>query len=81
MGDSNLDFGQGWYSLQNYLKTHPDVQIIGDKPQDGKFVIGVSDYLNLKNDNKYYWLYNLKPTTQINHCFLLFDVMTNELKK
>lgn len=79
MADSNLDFGQGWYSLEKYLKTHTDVQIIGDNPQDGKFVIGVSDYLNLKNDNKYSWLYNLKPITQIDHCFLLFEVKSIDL--
>ena len=75
MADSNLDFGQGWYSLEKYLKSHPDVHIIGDKPMPGKFVIGVSDYLDLKNDHKYYWIYGLKPSRQINHCFLVFDVM------
>jgi 4-amino-4-deoxy-L-arabinose transferase-like glycosyltransferase len=73
MADSNLDFGQGWYALQKYLKSHPDVSIVTDKPQSGKFVIGVNDYLDLKNDHKYFWMYNLKPVSHINHCFLLFD--------
>jgi len=76
MADSNLDFGQGWYTLQQYLKSHPDIQIIGDKPQDGKFVIGVNDYLDLKNNNKYYWLYNVKPAKHIDHCFLLIQYAT-----
>jgi 4-amino-4-deoxy-L-arabinose transferase-like glycosyltransferase len=73
MADSNLDFGQGWYTLEKYLKTHPDVQIVTTEPKQGKFVIGVNDYLNLKNDNKYSWVYNLKPVGQVDHCFLLFD--------
>ena len=73
MADSNLDFGQGWYALQKYLKAHPDVYIVSDNAGGSKFVIGVNDYLNLKNDYKYYWVSKLKPVAQINHCFLLFD--------
>src|SRR6185436_480198 len=48
MADSNLDFGQGWYALKEYLKHHPDVQIVTPEPKQGKFVIGVNDYLDLK---------------------------------
>jgi len=73
MADSNLDFGQGWYVLVKYLKAHPDVNIADYTVRDSKFVIGVNDYLNLKNDYKYTWMYKLKPVGHINHCFLLFD--------
>lgn len=73
MADSNLDFGQGWYALQEYLKKDPDVQVITAEPKQGKFVIGVNDYLDLKGDHKYPWIYSIKPDEQINHCFLLFD--------
>jgi hypothetical protein len=74
MADSNLDFGQGWNRLEKYLKAHPDVRIIGTKPEQGKFVIGVNDYLDLKGDHKYLWLYDVKPDKQINHCFLLITI-------
>ena len=74
MADSNLDFGQGWYSLQKYLKSHPDVRIISTKPEQGKFVIGVNDYLDLKGDHKYSWIYDVIPDEQINHCFLLLTI-------
>ena len=73
MADSNLDFGQGKYALDKYLKAHPDVLIVNDNAAGSKFVIGVNDYLNLKNDYKYYWVSKLKPVGQVNHCFLLFD--------
>ena len=73
MASSNLDFGQGWYSLEKYLKAHPDVQIITTEAKQGKFVIGVNDYLDLRGDHKYSWIYDLKPDKQINHCFLLFN--------
>ena len=71
MADSNLDFGQGGYALEKYLKSHPEVRIIGTKPEQGKFVIGVNDYLDLNGDHKYSWVYDVKPDEQIDHCFLL----------
>ena len=71
MADSNLDFGQGWYALEKYLKSHPEVRVIGTKPEQGKFVIGVNEYLDLNGDHKYSWVYDVKPDEQIDHCFLL----------
>src|SRR6185436_610284 len=50
IADSNLDFGQRWDALKEYLKHHPDVQIVTPEPKQGKFVIGVNDYLDLKGD-------------------------------
>jgi len=73
MADSNLDFGQGVYALEKYLNSHPDVYVADTTTGGGKFAVRVNDYLNLKNDNKYPGLYNLKPIGHINHCFLLFD--------
>lgn len=73
MADSNLDFGQGVYALEGYLRSHPDVYVADTTARGGKFAIRVNDYLNLKNENKYSWTSNLKPSGQINHCFLLFD--------
>src|SRR5258705_13466657 len=74
MADSNLDFGQGKYALEKYLKEHPDVQIITTQPGSGNFVIGVNDYLDLKGDHKYSRIYDVIPDGQINHCFLLVIV-------
>ncbi len=74
MADSNLDFGQGWYALEKYRKENPDVQVISPEPKQGTFVIGVNDYLDLKGDHKYSWVYSIKPDEQINHCFLLIRI-------
>jgi len=75
MADSNLDFGQGKYALEKYLRKHPDVQIIGAQPgKRGNFVIGVNDYLDLNGDHKFSWIYGVIPDRQINHCFLLVIV-------
>lgn len=74
MADSNIDFGQGWYALERYLKEHTDVQIITPDSKPGIFVIGINDYLDLKGNQQYSWIYNVKPDDQINHCFLLFRI-------
>ena len=71
MADSNLDFGQGWVSLKKYLAEHPDVHIVPADFKPGKFVIGVNDYLDLKGDHRYSWVYDIVPEGQIDHCFLL----------
>lgn len=80
MADSNLDFGQGWYALNKYLDAHPDVRLMGGTPEEGKFVIGVNYYLDLKGKNEFYWAHNLRPVAQINHCFLLFYVTAADIK-
>lgn len=74
MADSNLDFGQGWQSLRKYLADHPDVHIVPADFKPGKFVIGVNDYLDLKGDHRYSWVYDIAPDGQIDHCFLLLIV-------
>lgn len=81
MADSNLDIGQGIYSLEKYLRSHPDVSVIPKTPQKGKFVIGINDYLNLKGNNAYSWIYPYKPISHVDHCFLLFDVTDTDLNK
>ena len=81
MADSNLDFGQGWNSLETYLKAHPDVRLAATMPEEGKFVIGVNDYLGLREKNDYRWIQKMKPTENVNHCFLLFDVKEADLYK
>lgn len=79
MADSNLDFGQGWYAVKKYLAANPEVRLISNTPEEGKFVIGVNYYLDLKGEHDFPWIYDLKPVTQIGHCFLLFEVKSSDL--
>jgi len=74
MADSNLDFGQAKYDLEKYLKEHPDDQVITSEYKQGTFVIGVNDYLDLKDDHKYSWLSKYEPDEQIDHAYLLFRI-------
>jgi hypothetical protein len=76
MGDSNLDFGQGWIAFEKYKKKHPEIQLVTETPEwkQGTFVIGVNDYLDLKGDHKYSWISVVKPDDQISHCFLIIRI-------
>jgi hypothetical protein len=81
MADSNIDYGQGYFFIQNYLRSHPDTRFADTLPAAGKFVIGINDYLDLQRTNKYAWLRNVEPVGQVAHCYLLLDVTPASLKK
>ena len=76
MADSNIDYGHGWFALNKYLKLHPDTKLAGEKPETGKIVIGVNDYLDLNNTNKFNWLKQYSPVGHVNFCFLLFNIQS-----
>lgn len=82
MADSNLDYRQGNKWLATYLNDNPDVKLPGSVPVPGKLIIGVNDYLNLDQTNRYEWLKrNFKPVGHFKHCFLLFEVGESELQE
>lgn len=76
MADSNLDYGQGNFSINNYLQKHKDVQLADTVAKAGKFVLGVNDYVDIYSSGKYGWLKKFEPVDHINHCYLLFNVTT-----
>lgn len=79
--DSNLDFGQGWFTIEQYLKNHPDTKLAGTEPAAGKFVLGINDYLDLNQTGEYSWLSKFNPDAHVDHCFLLFKIRTEDLHK
>ena len=79
--DSNLDFGQGWFTIEQYLKKHPDVKLASEEPAAGKFAVGINDFLDLNRTGKYAWLSKFKPDSHIRHCFLLFTIRPEDLTK
>jgi hypothetical protein len=81
MADSNLDYGQGNFSIESYLQKHKDVQLADTVAKTGKFVLGVNDYVDIYGSGKYGWLKNFEPVAHINHCYLLFNVTTVAVDK
>ena len=81
MADSNIDYGQGWFMMEKYLKNHPDVQLADTIAGKGKFAIGLNDYLDINGKHQYSWLSKFKPVAHIDHCFLLFNITDEDLKR
>jgi len=81
MGDSNLDFGQGYYMAKKYLLHHPDTHFADTLPATGKQLIRVSDYLDLENEHKYEWIKKFTPSGQVAHSYLLFDIKPADIEK
>ncbi len=82
MADSNIDFGQGGYWLNQYLKENPDVKIPSTMPDVGTFIIGVNEFLDLNDKHQCEWLTkNFTPVSHLRHCFLIFKISEAELKQ
>jgi hypothetical protein len=80
MADSNIDFRQSYFLLEKYLKSHPDVKWAPKKPQPGKFIIGINEYLNLNNGTNT-WLREFIPIRQVHHSYLLFQITEKDFKE
>jgi len=82
MSDTNLDYGQGQFWLEDYLKKHPDVKIADSLPGTGKLIIGVNEFLDIYDRHNYDWLNkNFEPTAHFKHCFLIFNIRENDLRE
>ena len=80
IASSNIDFGQGGLYIAAYLERNPQVKWAPLKPATGEFVIGINEYLDLRGTGNYAWLRNFEPTSQVDHCYLLFSVTADALK-
>lgn len=81
MADCNLDFGQCEFAIKKYLSQHVDVKLADSIPRPGKFVLGVNYYLDIYDNNKLGWLKHFRPIGHIDHCYLLFEVKEEDLKR
>jgi 4-amino-4-deoxy-L-arabinose transferase-like glycosyltransferase len=80
MGGSNIDYGQGNYWLKEYLDANPEVKIPSSKPEAGKFIMGVKNFLDLNEKHTYDWLnQNFKPVAHFKYCYLIFDISKESL--
>ncbi len=79
LASTNIDHGQCGYSLKKYLNSHPEVKLPTNKPEEGVFIIGINNYLDLKGTGQYRWLQNFEPYEHVNHCYLLFKVTDADL--
>ena len=82
MADSNLDYEQALEYRDRYLAEHPEMKYAPPTPAAGRFLIRVSDLLDLKNEGKYQWLRtNFEPDDHLVFTYLIFDISEEDLRQ
>ena len=80
LSDSNVDWGQSGYVVQDYVRTHPDVNTEPPDarlhPSPGRYVVGASYWqgLGLGDPGVYEWFRHREPDAVLNYSHLIFDV-------
>jgi 4-amino-4-deoxy-L-arabinose transferase-like glycosyltransferase len=85
LADSNLDWGQGKYYLQDYMTSHPDAVYTPDRVMSGQLILSANDLVGVStigNPDKYKWLRdNFQPTGTIAYEYLVFDISPQALQQ
>lgn len=74
VGHANLDINQGFLAARRYLSIHPDVQVLRDQPAKGKYLVGVSDYLDIWNTGKFDWIRKYPVSGEVAFTWLIIEV-------
>ena len=79
LASANIDYGQCNFALKRYMASHPEIKWPEIMPAPGYFILGINDYLDLKETGKYGWLKTFEPYDHVDHCYLLFKVNEEDL--
>jgi hypothetical protein len=81
LSDSNLNWGQGKYYLQDYLSRHPDAVYEPEKVESGLIVMSPDDLVGVTDDpQKFAWLrQNFEPIDTVADVYLIYDVTPQAL--
>jgi hypothetical protein len=81
LSDSNLNWGQGKYYLQEYLSTHPETVYEPDKVESGLIVVSPDNLVGVTEDpHKFAWLReNFEPIDTVADVYLVYDVSPQAL--
>ncbi len=81
LADSNIDWGQSEYYLQEYLETHPDSIVEPSDPTSGHIIVGVNLLVGAReNPEQYRWLRsNFDPIDHIAYSYLVYEVNPEDL--
>jgi hypothetical protein len=83
LADSNVDWNQGKYDLDQYLADHPEADFAPKGPKPGLVVVGVNDLVGVTaRPAKYGWLRrNFIPVDTIVNEFLIYRISDQEYAK
>ncbi len=82
LADSNLDWGQSGRYVARYLRDHPDVHFMPDRPRPGTILLSVNYYAGLLRSEQFRWLReNFEPAGHVAYTHLLFQVSPEALRR
>lgn len=85
LAESNLDWGQSKWYLEEYMKRNPDAIYAPDRPMSGKIVISANQLSGAAggvSPEAYRWLReNFEPVGHIAYCYLIYRVDAETLQK
>ena len=83
LADSNLDWLQNRWYLDQYLTEHPDVQVNPHEPVAGIVVVEANFLVGVFNsEHAYSWLRNnFTPIDHIAYSYLVYSIPEEKLKK
>jgi len=83
LADSNLDWGQAYWVVQDFLKKNPDVTLNPEEPTSGRILASANLMAGVGPWKADYWLrrWSLKPVAHVGYAFLLFDVSPDLLNR
>jgi hypothetical protein len=81
LADSNIDWGQsGWY-VQQYVQQHPGSIVDPPQPTSGLILVGVNNFVGITvSPARYEWLRRCcEPVDSIGYSYLVFEVEPSQL--
>jgi hypothetical protein len=82
LADSNIDWGQSRWYLEQYQKAHPEVIIEPGGPTAGTIVVGVTELTGVFSVERFRWLReNFQPVGHVAYSYLIFQVSPADLER
>jgi hypothetical protein len=75
LADSNIDWGQNNWYLEQYIRNHPGAHVNPMNPTTGRIVVNVNRLVGVYKPKRYRWLRNNhKPVDHIAYSYLVYDI-------
>lgn len=82
LADSNIDWGQNEWYLQQYRNKNPEVILRPNGPVKGKFIVSVNELVGIFSRYKYQWVRdNLEPVGHIGYSYLIYELTADDVKR
>jgi hypothetical protein len=74
VGHANLNIEQGYLAAKKFLIAHKDIQMLPDRPGQGKFLVSVDDYLDSWNTGAFDWIRKYPVSGEVAFTWLIIEV-------